>query len=89
MRKLLAHSLPPQMTDAELAALFPADAPPALAIERHPQVHAVAGHTKAAEAGQSGHLHALIGLIEVFKLVRELRSHHPHTTNHSCSQAGI
>ena len=34
LRKLLAHSLPPTMTDAELAALFPADAPAVQAIER-------------------------------------------------------
>ena len=37
MCKLLAHSLPPHMTDAEVAALFPSDAPMALAIEREPQ----------------------------------------------------
>lgn len=34
LKKLLAHSLPPTMTDAELAALFPADAPIVEAIER-------------------------------------------------------
>ena len=36
MCKLLAHSLPPDMTDAEVAALFPSDAPLALSIERQP-----------------------------------------------------
>ena len=34
LHKLLAHSLPPSMTDAELAALFPADAPAVQAVER-------------------------------------------------------
>ncbi len=32
--KLLAHSLPQTMTDAEVAALFPADAPAVQAVER-------------------------------------------------------
>ena len=34
LHKLLAHALPPTMTDAEVAALFPADAPIVQAIER-------------------------------------------------------
>ena len=35
MRKLLAHALPPSMSDAQLAAVFPPDAPMAVAVERN------------------------------------------------------
>jgi hypothetical protein len=62
MRKLLAHSLPPAMTDVELAALFPADAPAALAIERHPQEPRKALLVFASAKASLAAFKALVGL---------------------------